>query len=73
MIQATVVGLLIISVTQVAQKSVTQIISQMFVNLVTPKAAGKHEILFNKQAPVVCRHHWQSDQTIFKNRPIFGE
>ncbi len=52
MIQAPEVGLLIISVTQVAQHSVTKIISQTFVNLVTPKAAAKHEILFNKQASV---------------------
>jgi hypothetical protein len=59
-------------VTQVAQQSVTKIISQTFVILVTPKAAAKYEILFNKQAPVVRRHHWQSDQTILKNRPILG-
>ncbi len=41
-----------LSLTQVAQQSVTQIISVTIVNLVTPKVWAKHELLFNKLASV---------------------
>jgi hypothetical protein len=41
-----------LSATKVAQQSVTKIISLKTVNLVTPKAAAKHELLFNKPASV---------------------
>jgi hypothetical protein len=42
-----------LSPTQVAQQSVTKIISPTIMNLVTPKAGAKHELLFNKSA-LVC-------------------
>jgi hypothetical protein len=38
------------SQTYVVQQSVTKIISLTFVNLVTPKAQAKPELLFNKPA-----------------------
>jgi hypothetical protein len=38
-----------LSLTQVAQQSVTKIICVKIMNLVTPKARAKHETLFNKQ------------------------
>jgi hypothetical protein len=38
------------SLTKVAEQSVTKIIAQPFVNLVTHKAGAKHELLFNKPA-----------------------
>ncbi len=41
-----------LSLTPAAQQSVTKIISLTFVNLVTPKAWAKHELLFNKSASV---------------------
>ncbi len=34
--------------TYIEQQSVTKIIPLMFINLVTPKAQTKHELLFNK-------------------------
>jgi len=39
-----------VSPTYVAQKSVTKIISPIFINLVTPKARANHNHLFNKPA-----------------------
>jgi hypothetical protein len=39
-----------LSATQVAQQSVTKTISVTIMNLVTPKAGAKHELLFNKPA-----------------------
>jgi hypothetical protein len=39
--------------TKVAQQSVTKIISLAIMNLVTPKAAPKHEVLFKKPAFIV--------------------
>jgi hypothetical protein len=39
-----------LSLTQVAQQSVTKIMSLTIMNLVTPKAGAKHELLFNKPA-----------------------
>jgi hypothetical protein len=39
-----------LSGTLVAQQSATKTISLTFVNLVTPKARAKHEVLFNKPA-----------------------
>jgi hypothetical protein len=41
-----------VSLTEVAQQSVTQIISLTFVNLVTPKARAEQEHLFNNLRPV---------------------
>ncbi len=41
-----------LSCTQIAQQSVTKIISLEVVNLVTPKPGAKHELLFNKPASV---------------------
>ncbi len=38
------------SLTLVAQQSVTKIITLAVVNLVTPKAGAKHELLFNEPA-----------------------
>ncbi len=49
-LQTTNMGLLNI---QVAQQSVTKIITSPFVNLVTPKTGAKHEILLNKPASVI--------------------
>jgi hypothetical protein len=40
----------LLSLTWVAQQSVTKIIAPSFVNLVTPRAGAKHELLFNKPA-----------------------
>jgi hypothetical protein len=37
-----------LSLTEVAQQSVTKIIHMTIMNLVTPKAGAKHELLFNK-------------------------
>jgi hypothetical protein len=37
-------------VTQVAQQSVTKIISPTIMNLITPKVGAKHELLFNEPA-----------------------
>jgi hypothetical protein len=46
----------------------------MFVNLVTPKAAGKHEILFNKQASVVSvAITGKVTRRFFLNSPNFWE
>ncbi len=39
-----------LSQTLVAQQSVTKIISVTVLNLVTPKAGAKHELLLNSQA-----------------------
>ncbi len=39
-----------LSRTLVAQQSVTKITSLVVVNLVTPKAGAKNELVFNKQA-----------------------
>ena len=39
-----------VSQTEVAQQSVTKIISVTIVNLVTPKAGAKHELLLNEPA-----------------------
>ncbi len=39
-----------LSLTKVAQQSVTYIIGQAYVNLVTPKAGAKRELLFNEPA-----------------------
>jgi hypothetical protein len=39
--------------TEVAQQCVAQIIAIMVINLVTPKAGAKHELLFNKLASEV--------------------
>ncbi len=36
-----------LSPTEVAQQSVTQIMTMTIMNLVTPKAEAKHELLFN--------------------------
>ncbi len=38
------------SMTYGAEQSVTKIISASIMNLVTPKAGAKHELLFNKLA-----------------------
>ncbi len=46
-------GLLNISPTKVVQQSATKIISVTIMNLVTPKAGAKHDLLFNKMASVV--------------------
>jgi hypothetical protein len=41
------------SLTQVAQQSVTRIISMTFIIVITPKAGVRYEILFNKMASEV--------------------
>jgi hypothetical protein len=47
---ATKAGLLNKSLISAAALGVTKFIVTIFINLVTPKAAAKHEFLFNKQA-----------------------
>ncbi len=44
-----------LSKTCAAQQSVTKIIYLIFINLVTPKAAAKRELLFNKPASVFSK------------------
>jgi hypothetical protein len=45
--------------TKAAQQSVTKFIAMIFMNVVTPKAAAKNQLLFNKLAPGT-----EIDQTI---------
>ncbi len=44
-----------LSWTSVAQQSVTKIITLIHINLVTPKARAKHELLFNEPASDVSK------------------
>ncbi len=44
-----------LSLTLATQGSVTKIIPLTFVNLVTPKAGAKLELLFNKLASGLCK------------------
>ncbi len=47
---ATEAGLFNKSSSSSAALGVTKFVATIFINLVTPKAAAKHELLFNKQA-----------------------
>ena len=54
-----------LSVTKVAQQSVTKIISPTIMNLVTPKAGAKNELLFNKPASDSLYCHVQTKHSRF--------